>query len=311
MSAIFPNWAPSPLVEIHSAIAENIASHDKNMNPIFDRDRGRQALLERLLLEPKMRRAWSEVLKRVKVAGNPSGIIFFEAVHALENAGRTQKTRVDEAQEYQAIAKAAREFGRLLYGSLFDTSPSRWFPDDVISGFLGMMRPELATNAFCPMDPPPGVEKGTVYDGNPLTSLGGENVFLPITIDEGIGGFFEALAPKCPDMASIVFAIAEEADRNAKEAMSRQRTLPKPGVGNARRLVFIREFGGSIKFLCGGYLKRTLALFATAALQEEVTADQVSDALRDFDPTPYRHWSYAQDRPRARYIHWNDPRVKN
>ena len=310
MSAIFPDWVPLPLSKMHSEMVERNAKDADKTHPMYAGFRKQQALLERLL-EPTMERAWAEVLKRIKTLGDPSAMIFFEATHALENTERPQETRAEIAAKYQTIAKAAREFGRLVYNSTFDTTPYRWFPDEVVSAFLGMMRPELALGTFCPTDPPPAVLKGTVYSSTPWQRLDGGADLMPFTFNEGLGGFFDALVkPQYPTMAEIVFAIAEEADRNAREALTEPRILPKPGTTNARRIIFVREFGSCLKSQCGGYLKRTLAAFATAALQEEVTADQVTDALRGFKPIPHRPYKYYPDRPRATYIHWNDPRVK-
>jgi len=270
-----------------------------------------RALLERLLT-PAMEKAWSQVLKRMSFPRDldTPETIFSHVMLALERAELKEESRAEKAARYQALAKAAREFAGALIGSELDHAPYRWFQDKVILRIIEMMRPELASGTFCLLDPFPDTPKDTVFR-EILNKPGGGQLSESFGIDVGTLGFFEALGvPRSPIMSEVCMAIAAEADRNATNAITERRMLPKPGVQSARRIRFVRELGSFFKTRCRGYLKRTLASFATAALQEDVTPDQVADALRGFEtPTP-RPWYSPRDRPRAGQIPSIDPGAK-
>jgi hypothetical protein len=248
-------------------------------------------------------------LKRISIPGDPdpAETIFSHVILALERSELKEESRAEKAARYQALAKTARNFSIALMGSELDHAPYHWFQDKVILRILGMMRPELASGTFCLLDPFPDTPKDTVFR-EISNKPGSAHVATSVGIDVGTLGFFQSLGvPRSPVMSQICMAVAAEADLSATNALTERRVLPKPGVQSARRIRFVRELGSFFKTRCRQYLKRTLASFATAALQEDVTPDQVADALRDFEPPSHRPWYSPSDRPRAGPIPTTDP----
>jgi len=267
----FPDWAPEVLVELYEREATaRFTLHDLD-------------LLKRLLTRLYMQTAWKEIAKRTKPPHEKDQIyrIYTCVRWAIKDAGQPQERRQVKADSYSAIAKAARDFARTVENSPCDMTPFQYFPPPAIDQLIERLRPELAEGAFCLLNPPadPHLPRDTVWYGTHLTEWP-----CPPFWDSGLLGFLNAmLMMSDPTMSQLADALAVRADQLAKDAMMEKVILPNPNIRNAARLYFIRRLAGFFRSQYGGYLRRTLANFASAALDEVVTVEQVNDALRHWD----------------------------
>lgn len=231
------------------------------------------------LTTPNMEWAWREVLKLEDMRGaerkwrNPPVAVFSQIFCAITASDPESKR--DIAKRYREVAKAARTFAKTIQATPFDASPFRWFSEGSAQDLLGKMRFDVRTRG--------------VPDYLSLPKDFGMQLCL---IDE----------QSAPTMAALALAIAEDAERTARAVAESPARFCKPSAGNQRRRLFILKLGTAFQRRYGKVMKRTVARFATAALQEEVTEEHVKDAFRlsaSWASQASTGFDMLEDRPRA------------
>ena len=281
----FPNWSPTPLIEIYKSNFENI-NNGVNVHPLDKRKKEIQELLFRLLTDCRMEKVWATLNSKIKTvdidirASNDMAIILYLRVEeALMETRTNTTTRVEESTKYQEIAKTTRKLQRLINGSSLDTTPYQWFSDEAINTILEHdIKPDKAEGLFCLIeDINDSHKKGNIYSTK-IARYGGDSWWWVHnnTKEWFISG---VITPQYPVMSYILKNMASDADFLAEDALKRDRVCISKHT--RKETIFIRclyvnfwrkEFGSP--------LYRTFGTLCSVVLNKSISGEEVRDALR-------------------------------
>jgi hypothetical protein len=240
----FPEWSPQSLVD-HYLNLQGLSAYEV-------------ALYERLLVNPEMKNVWKTWDKE---SGSDPLLLFYQVVATISLCKLPHKTKAEELEELQAIAKTAHELWKLIQKSdLRDTLFSYLTPGECEYIWKHFDKETNAKGGFClfPIDE----EARNIFPFTP-------------------GGYLAIHLPFIPPMTEILLRIADEADTRAQSLKGRKSLLPRPNIKNAEALCFIRRMGLYFYEKLGSYHYRTLANLTRAALDDEsIDTDKVRDTLQ-------------------------------
>lgn len=293
----FPDWAPVSVVAAH-----------KKMGLRYSEDDWRVTLLERLLTYPCMKNAWPQLEKRPQNRSLYFKRIILEGVpekifQIYENSARPMKNRAEESDRFTDISKSAAALAGLLERSMPNLTALDLYPEESMLEFLPLLRMDKVAGAYCRLEPSGYTPRDQVWKEGPMRvaemakklpgpyrpSAGvldemGHSPILAVGKygNSGTKNFFHYLVGDEHPKASVILgALSDYAKAAAEAAGTEVRVLSYQETENSRRTYFIRALSLYFEASFGGALKGTVASFASAALDEEISLGMAKAAIKN------------------------------
>ena len=191
---------------------------------------------------------------------------------------------MEEAKQYKEIANAAKLLSGLVKDTTLDVTPYRWFPDSAISRILTEdIKPEKVAGYFCHIENSGGHKKGEIFKTVEVEKFGDTSKTEYWKFADNQQKWFSRwiITPQCPSIAFIVNELAKDADKLAKEAMTRQRIVEKPKA-ISKSSIFIKSLYIDFwKVEFGSPLYRTFATLCKVVLNDEsISESSIRDTLK-------------------------------
>lgn len=271
----YPDYLPTSAVEF-------CMFFDERMRPI-DTWSDTAKLYDRLVYgcdaAPDMGSAWTRLNDRFPSLTGRDGYCphslmadiggMFDGLDRVVDTALTKRQQIDKKNK---VSNAVKSLHDVIKGSEYE--PLFHFMDDRVNQKLFELLERDLKGCHSIVS---GESKGVIYGGDFIKDKFGDSNQWPVALSSS--GFLNQQLNE-QSVSGLLMNISAKIDSDIDQIEGMELLIPSPSGKGSRRLYVIRWLAGVFSKNFGSPMKGTLAKFASAILDENISVDQVSDALK-------------------------------